>query len=180
MELLVMSGLGYRLNLTISTPKVVTEGEEFEIIYKIKNTGTNLFPGGRVVVEITWSSLSEKVYQSIDINEPLSPGEETEPTEYSQAPLSSGYTWFYVANATASDRRAVQVYKDGGVQLWPLQQVQLGDSTAHLRRPLHAVRARTHEEITEHRALWVAAGALVLLVLFEIIDWLFRYLKILN
>lgn len=167
-----MSGSRYRLNLSISTPKVVTEGEAFEIGYKIKNIGTTSFPGGRVIVEITWSSLDEKVYQGIDIGERLDPGDETEPTKNSQAPLKSGYTWFYVANATASDGRDLQVCKDDGTQLWPYQQVQLGDSTVHFRQPLHAVRARTHEEISEHRALWIAAGALILLVLFQIVDWL--------
>ncbi len=109
-----------------------------------------------------------------------SPSEEAEPTKYSQAPLCSGYTWFYVVYAEASDGKPVQVYKDDGVQIWPAQQVQLGNSPANFRRPIDAVRARTHEEITERRALWVAAFSLALLVFFQIIEWIFRYLRILD
>ena len=173
-----MSVSGCKLSLSISTPKILTEGETFDIVYKAKNIGNTPFPGGKVIVELSWSSLNEKVYQEISIDKPLPTNGETEPKKNSQAPLTPGYTWFYVANASASDGKAVEVYKNGGILLWPYKQVSLGESTVYFRQPLHAVRARTHEEISQQRVLWIAAGSLVLLVVFQIIDWLIRfYLK---
>lgn len=170
-----MTASVYRLSLSIITPKVVTEGEGFDIVYKAKNIGNTTFPGGRIVVELSWSSLNEKVYQVININKPLPPNGETEPTRNSQAPLTPGYTWFYIADASASDGGALEVFKNGGTALWPHRQVTVGEDVVQFRQPLHAVRARTHEEISQQRALWVAAGSLALLVLFQIIDWLIKY-----
>jgi len=109
----------HELVLIIEHPKVVTDGETFEISYRIRNTGTNAFP---VIVEITCSSIIKKVYQPINIIR-LSSGEETSPTKYSQTPLTCGYTWCYVVNATASDGNAVIVFKEDGPQLWPYQKV---------------------------------------------------------
>ena len=170
-----MTVSAYRLSLSISTPKVVTEGETFDIMYKAKNIGNTAFPGGRIVVELSWSSLNEKVYQTINVDEQLPPNGETGPTRNSQAPLTPGYTWFYVADASASDGRALEVFKNGGTPLWPHRQVTLGESVVQFRQPLYAVRARTHDEISQGRALWVAAGSLALLVLFQIVNWLIQY-----
>ena len=117
-----MSTSPHELVLIIERPKVVTEGETFEISYRIRNRGTNAFPGGTVIVEITWSSINKKVYQPINIIR-LSSGEETPPTKYNQTPVTSGYTWCYVAKATASDGNAVIVFKEDGPKLWPYQQV---------------------------------------------------------
>jgi len=89
----------------------------------------------------------------ISIDHPLPPNGETEPKKNSQAPLIAGYTWFYVANASASDGGPVEVYKNGGTRLWPYMQVSLGELTVQFRQPLHAVRARTHEEISQQNAL---------------------------
>jgi hypothetical protein len=170
-----MTVSAYRLSLSISTPKVVTEGETFDIIYNMKNIGNTVFPGGRIVVELSWSSLNEKVYQTINIDKPLPLNGETGPIRNSQAPLTPGYTWFYVADAIASGGGALEVFKNGGTQLWPHRQITLGKSVVQFRQPLYAVRARTHDEISQWRALWVAAGSLALLVLFQIINWLIQY-----
>jgi hypothetical protein len=170
-----MTAPAYRLSLSISTPKVVTEGETFGIVYKAKNIGNSVFPGGIVVVELAWSSLNEKVYQVMRIDKPLPPNAETEPKKDSQAPLTPGYTWFYVADASASDGMPVEVYKNGGIQLWPHRQVVLGEATVQFRQPLYAVRAKTHEETSQQRALWVAAGSLAVVAAFQIIDWFIRF-----
>jgi hypothetical protein len=170
-----MTASTYRISLGISTPRVVTEGETFDIIYKVKNIGNTTFPGGRIAVELSWSSLNEKVYQVIKIGEQLPPNGETKPISHNQAPLTPGYTWFYVADASASDGKPVEVYKNSETPLWPHRQISLGEMSVQFRQPLHAVRARTHEEISQQRALWVAAGSLALLVVIQIIDWLIRY-----
>jgi hypothetical protein len=68
----------YKLSVSVVTPKVVTEGVNFNIVYKVKNIGDATFPGGQVVVAISWASLDEIVNQPIEITKPLLPNEEME------------------------------------------------------------------------------------------------------
>jgi hypothetical protein len=53
----------------------VTYGKEFEITYILRNKGSSVFPGGLVVVELSWPSVNEKVNQPIEIKKQLKPGE---------------------------------------------------------------------------------------------------------
>lgn len=164
----------YKLSVSVITPKVVTEGVNFNIVYKVKNIGDTSFPGGQVIVAISWASLDEIVNQPIEITKQLLPNEEMEEKKYSQAPLMSGYTWFHVAFAKASDNNPVVVFNTGGTQMWPYVQVASGTTIQYLKQPLAAVRARTQEEVLSQRALYVAAGSLAILVVFQIIDWILR------
>lgn len=163
--------LQHRLSVDVVTPKVVVEGVNFNIVYKVKNISTVTFPGGNVVPQLTWSSLEEWVNQPIVIDRALRPNEEFIETRYSQEPLMSGYTWFHIVGADATDGNAVTVLNVGGAQMWPYLQAAPGQ---FFKQPLHAVRARTHEEILSQRALWIAVGSLVVLVAFQIIDWVLR------
>ena len=133
----------YKLSVSVITPKVVTEGVNFNIVYKVKNIGDTSFPGGQVIVAISWASLDEIVNQPIEITKQLLPNEEMEEKKYSQAPLMSGYTWFHVAFAKASDNNPVVVFNTGGTQMWPYVQVASGTTIQYLKQPLAAVRART-------------------------------------
>jgi hypothetical protein len=163
--------LQYKLSLSVVTPKVVIEGVNFNIAYKVKNISNIAFPSGRVTVQISWSSLDQWVNQPIEIEKSLQPNEEFIETRYSQEPLMSGYTWFHVVGADASDGNAVIVNNLGGAQMWPYLQIASGQ---FFKQPLHAVRARTHEEIFNQQALMVAVGSLVVLVAFQIVDWVLR------
>ena len=73
-----MQNTPHRLRLTVTTPQVVTEGEPFNIGYRITNIGTVSVLGGHVVVEISWPSVDPKVYQPIVINQQLASGDEFE------------------------------------------------------------------------------------------------------
>jgi hypothetical protein len=86
----------------------------------------------------------------------------------------SGYTWFHVAFAKASDNNPIVVFNSGNTQMWPYVKVELGTATQYLKQPLAAVRARTQEEVLSQLALYLAAGSLVVLVAFQIIDWILR------
>ena len=152
----------YKLSVSVITPKVVTEGVNFNIVYKVKNIGDTSFPGGQVIVAISWASLDEIVNQPIEITKQLLPNEEMEEKKYSQAPLMSGYTWFHVAFAKASDNNPVVVFNTGGTQMWPYVQVASGTTIQYFKQPLAAVRARTQEEVLSQRALYVAAGSLAI------------------
>jgi len=162
----------YQLSLTVTTPKVVIEGVNFKIGYKVKNIGTTVFPGGHLTVEISWASLDQRVYQSIVINNPLSPDSEIEENNYSQAPLMAGYTWFNVIEAAASNGNTVEVYNAGRARVWPYRQIGPG---TFIKQPVFAVRARTKEEIYSQWALWVAAGSLAVVAAFQIADWILKY-----
>lgn len=171
-----MQNAPHRLRLTVTTPKVVTEGVTFNIGYKVKNIGNAVFPGGLVIVEISWASLEPKVYQPIVINRQLSPDEEFEENRYSQAPLVAGYTWFHVYQAVDSNGAIVEVYNATGAQLYPYRQLNVSPSSVtYFKQPAYAVRARTHEEVFSQRALWVAAGSLAAVAALQIVDWVIRF-----
>lgn len=178
-----MQNIPQRLQLTVTTPEVVTEGEAFSIRYRVRNIGTAVFLGGVVNVEISWPSLPPRVYQPIIINRPLPPNDEFEENRYSQAPLVAGYTWFHVHNAVDSKGANVEVFNAGGTQLYPPRQLNVSPTAVtYFMQPAHAVRARTHEEIYTRRsliytkwAMWVAVGSLAAVAVIQIIDWMIRF-----
>jgi hypothetical protein len=172
-----------RLQLTITTPEVVTEGETFNIGYRVKNIGNTVFPGGVVNVELSWPSLEPRVYQPIVINRPLAPNDEFEENRYGQTPLVAGYTWFHVHQAVDSNGANIEIFNASGAQIYPPQQLSVSSSTVtYFRQPAHAVRARTHEEIYTKRsliytrwAMWIAVGSLAAVALIQIVDWMIRF-----
>jgi len=170
-----MQSIRHRLSLSIKTPKTAKEGEAFGISYKVRNIGDTPFPGGRIVVELSWSSLAEKVYQSIDITNPLAPNEETPPKKDSQEPLTTGFTWFYVAGASASDGNPVEVFKNGGTILWPHATVIINGNNVQFRQVLHAIRTRTTDQINQLNALIATTLSLIAVVALQVIDWILRY-----
>lgn len=170
----------HRLQLIITTPKIVTEGEAFKISYKVKNIGNAPFPtGGHVTVEISWSGVESKVYQPIIVNRQLAPQEEFTEDRYSQAPLIAGYTWFHIYEAVAPNGVPVVVINSANAQVYPYQTVQVSPTAiTYFRQPAHAVRARTHEELYTYWGLWAAVGSLAVVAAFQVIDWAFRFCHI--
>lgn len=55
----------------------MTEGETFGVTYAVKNIGNSTFSGGRVVIELGWPSINEKVFQPVEISMTLIPGSES-------------------------------------------------------------------------------------------------------
>jgi hypothetical protein len=151
-----------------TTPKIATEGEEFSVTYTVKNIGSVPFPGGNLIIQLTWP-LSSKIVVNhpVAIAGPLSPSSEKTSTEQKETPLTAGYTMFFVANANANDGKPVEVYLPDGRRLWP-------PLTPNVARPFHAVRARTHEEISQRNAVWIAVISLAIIAVFQVLDWLFR------
>jgi hypothetical protein len=130
------------------------------------------------------------VYQPIVINRDLNPNDEFEENRYSQAPLVAGYTWFHVYRTVDSNGANVDVFNAGGSQLYPpLQQTVSPTQVTYIRQPLHAVRARTHEEIYAQEeialtrksliytrwAMWVAVGSLAAVAAIQIIEWITQF-----
>jgi hypothetical protein len=166
----------HRLCLTVETPKIVTEGENFHIVYKISNRGSAPYPGGVVNVEISWNGVDAKVYQPIVIDKRLEPNEEFKEKKYSQTPLIAGYTWFHVYQASSSDGLSVIVVNPTDAQIFPYQTLQVSPTAiTYFRQPAHAVRARTHEEFYTYWGLWAAVGSLVVIAIFQAINWLIQF-----
>ena len=171
----------HKLQLTVITPDIVTEGEAFKIIYKVKNIEKVPFPAGGVVnIEISWSGVETKVYQPVIINKQLEPEEEFTEDKYSQAPLIAGYTWFHVYQATASNGANVIIVNSAQAQIFPYLAQQISPTTiTYFKQPAHAVRARTHEELYTFWGLWTAVGSLAVVAAFQAIDWVLRYYHLL-
>jgi hypothetical protein len=98
--------------------------------------------------------------------EPLSPGAPWTSHEFTETPIVTGYTVFTPANApfTAVDGRAIELYLADGV-------------TLSQNRPIGAIRARSHEEISQKQAVQIAIVSLVVVAIFEIANLVVALLK---
>lgn len=119
---------------------------------------------------LSWSQLNQNVYQPLNIQN-LAPNAEVK-IPYSQAPLTPGYTWFTVVGAVATPSGTVEVYNESGItQLFPF--VQIGNQ--QLVQPLYAMPARSREERELRRALLVAVASLVVIAVFQVVNWVIAY-----
>lgn len=72
----------------------------------------------------------------------------------------AGYTWFHVYQALDSSGSAVEVFNAGGAQIYPPLSVISPTNTTFFRQPAHAVRARTHEEISQEEQVKISTEEL--------------------
>ena len=159
----------HKLRVKAITPELGIVGKQFTITYTIQNIGDTLFPGGCISIQLGWPSLTIGVVHTIDISKPLSPGDEFRSTEYKELPLASGYTTFTVATVVSTDALPVEVYSADNRRAWPPyvpNAVQL----------FHATRIKCREEVIERIGIWIGATSLLILVVFQILDWIFRFI----
>jgi len=154
----------YKLSIEIILPKTLVEGNIFKVTYRVRNISGVLFPGGVVAVLVSWPNIGP----SLLVNHPipiksLQPDEQLEFSKDEKA-ATSGMTIFTHPGATfkANDGVPIELYLVDGRKLVPGQLIG-------------GTRARSHEEVSQAQAVWIAALALVALVIFQIIDWLLRY-----
>jgi len=157
----------YELSIRTVTPKTVVEGEPFKVTYHIRNIGKNVFPGGTISVSVSWANLGQNpfVIHHISIGA-LQPGGSFSHSVI-ETPLATGYTMFIPIlapnqNFVQIPRGRILLYLEDGRPLTP--SMLCG-----------AVRAKSHEEINEFRAVRIALIALFLVVIFQAIDWILRY-----
>jgi hypothetical protein len=166
----ILTTAKHKLSIRAITPKLATEGEEFTVTYIVKNIGSTIFPGGNLLIQLTWPAIQGTIVTDpIAINTPLSLGSEFSSNKQKHTPLTAGYTFFTVINATATDGKPLEVCLPDGRQLWPTL-------VSNANQLFHAVRARTHEEISQRKAVWIAIISLAIIAVFQILDWLFRFL----
>ena len=162
-----MTEEAYKLRIEAEFPHRVVEGKEFKVTYKIKNIDTRTIPKGTIRVHIRWTTIGRDFRDNQDIPiENLQPND-TLVTEAETRAMTAGMTVFSPASDSfsASDGKEIWLYHVNGKRI--------------PKRGVFAfVRARSHEEIFESWALKVSAISLVILIIFQIIDWIIRYLKL--
>jgi hypothetical protein len=86
--------------------------------------------------------------------------------EFKETPIVAGYTIFVQANTpfVANDRGVIQLFLADGV-------------TPSQNRPIGAVRAKSHEEISQKQAVQIAVISLFLVLVFEIANLIVALLK---
>lgn len=149
----------YELGILAETPRTVTVGKPFRVIYRIRNESNNIFPGGKIPVKISWAALGPRpfVLVPIEINKRLEPGEEFA-YKHRETPLASGYTLFTV---TKNDFPATD--QSGIVRLHLIDGRKLIPGML-----FHAVRAKSFEETYTFWALIVSAISLFIIALEKI------------
>lgn len=154
----------YKLSIGASLPKKAVEGEIFKITYRIKNIDAKVFPGGTIHVTVSWPNIGNALLVGHPIQiKKLQPNETAEQT-YTEKPATTGMTIF---SSSADTFKA----SDGGtIELWLVDGRKLRKGQL-----IAGVRARSYEEISQARAVWIAVGSLFILIAFQIIDWLIRY-----
>lgn len=152
-------------------PRVATEGEEFIVNYFAKNIGAKSFPGGTITVRVSWPSLGQNVIDTdvLEIDKPIAPNVELFCGSRKYTPMTSGYSLFNIIHATAYDQSPVSVYDSSGERCLPPEGGERGIPV------VYSVRAQTHEEISQRKAIWIAVGSLIVIAIFQVIDWALRF-----
>jgi len=157
----------YRLSISVQLPKIATEGEMFSFRYLIKNIGKNDFPGGEVVARMFWPIVGPNYFVNHPIDvEPLKLGDTYISQEFKDTPLVAGYTIFTHAPVIfkAKDGEMIELYLEDG-------------KTLAKNRPIAGIRARSHEEISQKQAVWIAIISLSIVALFEVVSIVVTFLK---
>lgn len=162
-----MAGSPHRLNINIRLPEKATEGETFTLTYEVKNTGGSNFPGGAINVMMSWPAIGSTILVGHPLTVgPLALGEVWKSHEFREKPIVAGYTVFTPANIPfrANDGRDIELYLADEV-------------TLSQNRPIGALRARSHEEISQKQAVQIAIVSLVVVAIFEIATLIVTLLK---
>lgn len=160
----------YRLQIRgENNPKVATEAEKVTVSYFVKNIGENSFPGGELTIKNFSLAAGENTYvkEKLPIIKPIEPNSELLCGSSTLFPWASGYTMFNIVDATAVDKVPVQVYETNRNLCFPRT-----EDGAYV---FHSVRAQSHEEKTDRKALWIAVISLAIVAVFQVLDWAIRF-----
>jgi len=117
-----------------------------------------------VPIKLSWPSLGGDylVIKDPSIG-PLQPNQSSE-TDFQETPATAGLTIFTLAHSpiNAEDGQHINLFLPDGRRI-------TGNTV------IGGVRARSREEIRQSISIWIAAVSLIILVAFQIGDWLFRY-----
>lgn len=142
-------------------------GEKYDLKAKIKNIGTATFPGGNFSLDILWSN-GLLVYWRFKIGQ-LQPGKSVEANYGSTDVLADGPALFY-AKAVDLNGQPINFYDVKGNPIH-IQPVGNYKGWTHI----YSIIPKNAEALYGLWALEVAAISLVILIIFQIIDWCIRY-----
>lgn len=141
--------------------RLFVTGEKYDLKAKIKNIGTSPFPGGDLSLNILWSN-GPRVLWEFPIQR-LKPGDNVEVSYGTTDVLSDGPALFY-ANGTDSNKKSINFYNVRGNSL----------HTQPAGTHLYTIIPKNSEALYGLWALEVAVVALVILIIFQIVDWCIR------
>jgi hypothetical protein len=157
----------YELEIKVDAPKKVVVDEKYEIVYTIKNQSKEPFPGGSIIIEMRWASIGQALVNSHLIRiEKLAPDEFFEPPPYEQIDEVSGMTYLsrpehpQKGYFKADDGKLITLFLPNGNEIPPGQVI-------------HTLRVKSVEEVSQVRANWIAAGSLIILIIIELVKWMF-------
>lgn len=128
----------YKLELEITSPKIVTVDEQYEIIYRIFNQGDGNFPGGQILCRLAWSDIGNNTAVNHPlVIEPLPPDSIFE-FSFPQTDKISGMTYiiFLEAKEASEDNFHFNIYAKNGNMIPPNQVI-------------HSLRVRSMEEVLQ-------------------------------
>ena len=157
------------LEITVDAPKKAIIDEQYHVKYTIKNLNKVLFPGGKIIIAMFWSAIGNFLVNNHPMSIKELKPEEKISFDFDQVPEISGMTVLLRPDIPekpflAKDLKPIKLFLPNGNEI-PHGQV------------IHSIRVKSMEEISQVKNTKIAAWALVLLVLFQIIDWILRYLR---
>lgn len=132
-------------------------GENYEVVFKMKNIGEKDFPGGMAKIYINYTS-GQSHFIGFSISK-IEKGKETLTEKISKSALGKGYALF-LAEMTANDGEPVKLIKYG--QDLP-ENASFG-----------AIFIETRTDIYSYDALMISAVSLVAMVILSILSLIFR------
>ena len=156
----------YELEIRIEASKRVVVDDLYTITYTIKNRGDASFPGGNILIEMRWSSVSSELVNNhpMEIGE-LAPGATTQ-FSFNQRDEVSGMTYLSRPVRSLGD-----LYK--GKDGIPIRLFLPNGNEVPERQVIHSTRVRSREEVSQSRANWIAAISLIALIVIELAKWYF-------
>jgi len=158
-----ISSRDYELLLEpISLSSVIVD-ERFTIKYKVTNRLQIPFPGGEIPLIMNWANLGPSyLVPHTLLLDPLGPGESVM-KEVPENSLVDGMIRVLRVDRVckATDGKSIRVFHSDG------RTIEGGEF-------IHAIRIKSKEEVSQNLANWLAFFALVILIIFQIIDWWFQ------
>jgi len=142
-------------------------GEKYDLKARIKNIGTTTFPGGNFSLDILWSN-GLLVFWRFPVRR-LQPGESVKVNYGITDVLADGPALFY-AKAIDFNGQSIDFYDMKGN---PIRTQPVGNYQGWIH--IYSIIPKNAEALYELWALEVAAISLVILIIFQIIDWCIRY-----
>jgi hypothetical protein len=164
----ILAGSHFKLPILKSRKEsLFVTGDKYDLKAKIRNIGTNDFPGGEFLVHILWSN-GPTVYWGFQVR-PLEPNDDEQVNYGPTDVLSDGSALFYVRGADVNGEKIGFHNSEGNLR----RTNPWGDYQGWTH--LYTIIPKNPDSLYQLWALEMAVVALVILIVFQILDWCIRY-----